>query len=143
MATTREREEFVGAMVREGVPVEVARKVMRHAASIQRYAELACSSEAADRDRAPCPGYREGDKGRTACLCRDYGSAPNGGPALHGDVPRYAVQDERAQARIVALLAPFGVVPDFQGDPRGACVKLRVPSGRTDDWGQTGLCVPA
>jgi len=34
----------------------------------------------------------------------------------------------------------FGVV--FCGDPRGACVKIKVPSGRTDDWGQTGICVP-
>ncbi len=30
----------------------------------------------------------------------------------------------------------------FQGDPRGAVVKLKVPSGRTNDWGQTGICVP-
>lgn len=34
-------------------------------------------------------------------------------------------------------------VPVFSGDPRGACVKIRVPSGKTDDWGQTGMCVPA
>lgn len=30
----------------------------------------------------------------------------------------------------------------LSGDPRGATVKLKVPSGRTDDWGGTGLCVP-
>jgi hypothetical protein len=35
-----------------------------------------------------------------------------------------------------------GFAPVFQGDPRGCCVKLKVPSGYTDDWGQTGLCVP-
>ena len=44
--------------------------------------------------------------------------------------------------RIARVLAPFNVSPVCQGDPRGACVKLRVPSGRTDDWGQTGVCVP-
>lgn len=32
--------------------------------------------------------------------------------------------------------------PVFQGDPRGATVKLKMPDGRYDDWGQTGLCVP-
>ena len=32
--------------------------------------------------------------------------------------------------------------PVFSGDPRGNTVKLRVPSGRTDDWGQEGICVP-
>ena len=33
-------------------------------------------------------------------------------------------------------------VPKTSGDPRGACVKLRVPSGKTNDWGQEGICVP-
>jgi hypothetical protein len=28
------------------------------------------------------------------------------------------------------------------GDPRGCTVKLKVPSGRTDDFGGTDLCVP-
>jgi hypothetical protein len=28
-------------------------------------------------------------------------------------------------------------------DPRGATVKLLPPSGATNDWGQTGLCVLA
>lgn len=32
----------------------------------------------------------------------------------------------------------------FQNDPRGACVKLRLPSGRGNDFGGEGLlCVPA
>jgi hypothetical protein len=35
-----------------------------------------------------------------------------------------------------------GFAPVFQGDPRGATVKLKVPSGFYNDWGQTGLCVP-
>ena len=26
---------------------------------------------------------------------------------------------------------------------RGAVLKLQVPSGRTDDWGQEGICVPS
>ena len=51
-------------------------------------------------------------------------------------------KESQCEARIVALCKPLKITPDFQGDPRGACVKLRVPSGRTDDWGQTGICVP-
>ena len=35
-----------------------------------------------------------------------------------------------------------GLVPDFSGDPRGHTLKLKMPSGYCDDWGQTGLCVP-
>lgn len=30
----------------------------------------------------------------------------------------------------------------FQGDPRGATVKLIFPNGATDDWGRDGWCVP-
>lgn len=52
------------------------------------------------------------------------------------------VRDGRATTAIRLALEPYGVTPIFSGDPRGACVKLQLPSGRTDDWGQTGLCVP-
>lgn len=30
----------------------------------------------------------------------------------------------------------------YGGDPRGATVKLIMPDGRNDDWGQEGICVP-
>ena len=33
------------------------------------------------------------------------------------------------------------IEPVFSGDPRGATVKLRMPDGRYDDWGQVGICV--
>ena len=53
--------------------------------------------------------------------------------------------DERANAEaqnaIVEMLKPYNVVPVFSGDPRGACVKLKVPSGRTNDCGGVGVCV--
>lgn len=32
--------------------------------------------------------------------------------------------------------------PIFDGDPRGNTVKVKVPSGRTNDWGKEGICVP-
>lgn len=60
----------------------------------------------------------------------------------HGDIPRGALCQENLQARVTRLLAPYCVTTVFQGDPRGAVVKLRVPSGKTDDWGRTGVCVP-
>lgn len=158
MSYQKEREEFLVSMQKEGVPLDVARLVLRDASTIQRLAEVACSDEAADRDRVRCPGDRKGDA--ESCLCRDGGYAPDqpthcpAGTCLatepcvhpatfvHGKVPRYMIRDEQAQVRIAKRLAPFNVVPDFQGDPRGACVKLKVPSGRTDDWGRVGLCVP-
>lgn len=50
--------------------------------------------------------------------------------------------DCRTSDRVRELLAPFNIEPIFNGDPRGAVVKLKVPSGRTDDWGREGVCVP-
>lgn len=51
---------------------------------------------------------------------------------------------ERLRKRITDLCAEIdpGCVPVFGGDPRGATVKLKVPSGRTNDWGAEGICVP-
>lgn len=100
----KEREEFLLAMAREGVPAEVARKVMRHAATVQRLAVDACNRELTRRE---------------------------------------ILRDESAMARILALLAPFDVMADFQGDPRGACVKLKLKTHRGNSFGGEGLyCVP-
>ena len=128
--TTKEREEFIVLMHNEGMSLPAARTIMRNAATIQRCAELACSSEAADRDRIPCPGVKDEDR----CLCDKY---------AHESIPRIALAEYRAQKRIEAACKPYGVNPDFSGDPRGACVKLKVPSGKTNDWGHEGICVPA
>lgn len=52
-------------------------------------------------------------------------------------------RDENATARIGGRLAAYGIESTFQGDPRGAVVKLRLPSGRANDWGGEGyFCVP-
>ena len=131
----KEREDFVVAMDREGVPAEVTRAILRDASTIQRLAVVACNDEAADRDRVRCPADS------CPCLCQDYGDF-DFNTSQHGKVPRYALTDRAAQRRIVARLAPYNVSAVFDGDPRGACVKLRVPSGRTDDSGQIGICVP-
>jgi len=51
-------------------------------------------------------------------------------------------REQNIEAEITRLCAPYGIVPKFQGDPRGCTVKLKLPSGRTNDWGQEGWCVP-
>ena len=150
MSKQRDREEFVSIMVAEGMPLDVCRQVMRLGATLHRLAELECSSEAADRDRVKCPGPGYLRPESDGCLCRDYGSYDDMTPDLdelkgasrHGTVPRINVQEASARARVEALCSPYGIEPDFQGDPRGAVVKLKVPSGRTNDWGRVGVCVP-
>jgi hypothetical protein len=53
-------------------------------------------------------------------------------------------RNAQLQTRITAICEGLGAgfVPVFNGDPRGATVKIRVPSGRTNDWGGVGICVP-
>ncbi len=53
-------------------------------------------------------------------------------------------RDKQLEARITAICAELGpgFVPVFNGDPRGCTVKIQVPSGKTDDWGKEGICVP-
>mgnify|MGYP001566860551 CR=1 FL=1 len=150
MSKQRDRDEFIAIATKEGIPVDVARKLLRYAATLHRLAELECSSEAADRDRVPCPRsgkpawiiqHEEGGRRVVSipCLCQDYGSYSGD----HGTVPRIAVHEARTQRRVETLCANLpGIIPVFQGDPRGAVLKLRVPSGRTNDGGQTGICVP-
>jgi hypothetical protein len=57
-----------------------------------------------------------------------------------------AKKDEEKEARIVArvekLCELIGCKPIFQGDPRGNTLKIQVPDGYTNDWGNEGLCVP-
>lgn len=133
MSKQRDREEFCAIMVTEGMPLDICRAVMRLGARLHREAELQCSDEATDRDRIPCPGVERAGE----CVC-DFDAAMG----AHRDVTRSEVRELRARQRVEKLCAPYGIKPDFQGDPRGAVVKLKVPSGRTNDWGQTGVCVP-
>ena len=58
MTYTREREQFIARITAEGLPFDTAQLLLRYATTINRLAELACSSEAADRDRIPCPAAR-------------------------------------------------------------------------------------
>ncbi len=49
----------------------------------------------------------------------------------------------RVADRVDRLAKGYGLDAVHQGDPRGAVLKLIVPSGFTDDWGHSGVCVPA
>lgn len=45
------------------------------------------------------------------------------------------------EKKIVALLAGSGIGAIFSGDPRGCTVRLKMPSGRTNDFANTGWCI--
>lgn len=46
------------------------------------------------------------------------------------------------RAKVTKSCEEFKIVPVFSGDPRGATLKLKLPSGFSNDWGSTGVCVP-
>lgn len=56
---------------------------------------------------------------------------------------RERATESRVESRIRATAATIGVsAVRFGGDPRGATVKLVLPSGLTNDWCREGWCVP-
>lgn len=148
---SRDRDTFVALMATEGVPVAVARELMRHATTLHRLAELECGSEEAYNDRLPCPRSPEwrGVEG-LPCLCdyeprriaaqHDRAKGVQRDRTLHVPVPRYAVRMELTQRKVERLLGPFGVAATFNGDPRGAPIVLKVPSGKGNSF--EGICVP-
>jgi len=142
MSYQREREEFIAIVTREGLPIDVVRLLLREATGLNRRAELACSSEAADRDRVRCPQAGKLPTSKEAnekypCLCEYNGS--------HHDVPRIAVQDWHAERRVQRALqhvndrllqsgAPINVQApalwnwQTEGDPRGYVLRIIPPS---------------
>ena len=46
------------------------------------------------------------------------------------------------EVRLTCAVLGKGFAPVHSGDPRGCVLKLKVPSGKVDDWGHEGLCVP-
>lgn len=134
MSYQTEREEFVNIMGSYRINVTTARALLREATVLQRLAELACSSERADKDTVPCLGDFAGTPGR--CLCRDYGTHtedPDDDSGEHGRVPRYMVREHRAAGRVnrICSRAAVRMSADFQGDPRGAVLAVSVNGGRS------------
>lgn len=146
MSYQRDRDQFVARMTQEGMPFHYMMALLRAATTIQRYAELACSSEAADRDRVPCPADTKDLRGKprkpTGECCCDI----NGGDE-HRDVPRITVQEARLVARLEKAI-PDGWTLRTAGDPRGYTLAVIPPSyaernqGR-DHFNQDTIGVPS
>lgn len=58
--------------------------------------------------------------------------------------PNEQAREQRVVGLVAELCARHKLKVQFQGDPRGACVKLKLPGGQHNDFGGEGLyCVPA
>lgn len=131
MSYQRERGECIAQLTKHGLPYPVIETLLRCATSINRYAELACSSEAADRDRIKCPAwtkygratYKMPPDAKTPCLCdvelQPFGE--NGDPIeVHSKIPRITLQDWRAEQRAIKAIAQANKDLDAL-DPCGCC----------------------
>lgn len=127
MSYQQDRERFIAQVSREGLPYHVAITLLRQATTINRLAELACSSEEADRDRVPCP---KGLLGRgVPCLCDASGGEP------HQSIPRIQLQDWQAERRAQKAM-PEGWTVITEGDPRGYTLKVIPPSYQERNQGR-------
>jgi hypothetical protein len=54
----------------------------------------------------------------------------------------YENQTDKKERAVVAMLKPYGIRPIFCHDPRGASIRLVLPTGRTNGFGGEGYCVP-
>jgi hypothetical protein len=120
MSYTTDRDHCIARLTTEGLPYHVIVTLLRCATTIQRLAELACSSEAADRDRIKCPNSIPGNN-KIPCLC----DARVGEP--HQTIPRIRLQDYQAEQRAIKAV-PAGWKVITQGDPRGYTLRVVPPS---------------
>lgn len=140
-----ERGRFIERMREEGVPETVARKIMRHTRTLERLAVAECNGDYPYNIHIDChyPHCRCWKGPAFLCrLCDTFVAEPTLRDIQASDPTRGLCQACAIQGHMLALLKPYRVSAVFKGDPRGAVVKLKVPSGRTDDGEQEGLCVP-
>jgi hypothetical protein len=132
MSYQKERDEFIALAAAEGLPLDTTRALLRYSQTLHRLAEAQCNgdwpADNGDRKVEYCGG---GEK--AGCGSMWAPSTLKGKGKLCPDC--------RTTALVHAILpAGFGAI--FAGDPRGCVFKLTVPSGRTNDGGREGICVP-
>ena len=86
--------------------------------------------------------------GKTYARLQEANCNGPGDLASNATIERFYARLERRESNLEDLirrkcqeLGPL-FSPIFGGDPRGATIKIKVPSGRTNDWGKEGICVP-
>ena len=125
MSKQSERERFILAADHAGIDHYTATLLLRHAKSLQRYAEAQCNGD--------WP-YDNGERKVVPCSRCEAGCVPS---AMRKDSNRQQVilggmicPDCRVSDRVRVLCKPLPVEPVFQGDPRGWVLHLVTPEGR-------------
>lgn len=127
MTYQQDRDETVALLTIEGMPLPVIRRLFSLSQTLHRLAVAQCNgdwpADNGERKTVVCP----------ECAGCWHPSAMKGTPKLCPDC--------RATARTHAIM-PTGFRAVLQGDPRGCVLKVAVPSGRTNDGGREGICIP-
>lgn len=131
MSKQKDREEFIAIMTQEGMPLPTIRALMRASATLQRLNEAECNVEQIN------PRHLNDGDGKAFC-----GDTSSRVVRMASAVTCWTCRGVLVERRVAKMLAGTPFVANFQGDPRGAAIKVKVPSGRTNDWGNEGICVP-
>jgi hypothetical protein len=149
MGRQKDREAFVAAMTAEGMPLPMIRALMRAATTLHRLEEANCSIEVRKPRHYTAPlGILTSERPRaTMCgvalpLSDDYVRSGDRIAYHQPLVTCWACKAALVEKRVERLLAGSGFAPVFGGDPRGAAIRVRVPSGKSDSWAGDGICVP-
>lgn len=121
------RAEFLVRIGKEGGSAESARKIMRAAKLLHRWAEQECGDSG--------PSYSWAREDCSECGGSHVRVYPHTGPSRwnHGDKceqDRTRFAGKKAEETIRTEAASFGALARFQGDPRGAVAALCWPSYR-------------
>lgn len=159
MSYQRERDEFLLIAQQEGLSYDVATKLLRYAQTLHRLAVAQCNgdwpADNGERKVEFCPECESGFV-RSSFKKSSFKTVDN--------KPIRICPDCRTQELVQVSLGAMEHVkkdnglhamntslkdcdcmkfkPLFGGDPRGCVLKIQVPSGRTNDWGKEGICVP-
>ncbi len=121
MITTKNKMEFAFFMARHSTCTQSdVQRLLRFAATHQRLQTDACNGP----DYSRCRSEAE----------REY---------VAKNFAKGTRKLEKCEEKIRLICWTFNAFPVFGEDPRGCTVKIRVPDGTTNDFGQEGICVPA
>ena len=119
MTTTKDKLKFALLMGRHTkASLRQVQALMRYASTLQHLAEDQCNRVWTERDES----QRRRIQASTVKVCSE----------ILGDISKGQV-----------IANGYYCAPIFSGDPRGAVLKIRVPSGYSNSMGGEGICVPS
>ena len=149
MTYQRERDEFIQVVTRAGFHMDTIRALLRYATTLQRLAEAQCNGDwpADNGERKVLACSRCESLWVPTSMRRDHAAPKQTGPGEN--TPHWIpliCQDCRTQELVTAVLKDTSYKPYFQGDPRGAVLKLYpvdTPHADIDSGRARGIYVPA